>query len=516
MNAARLQHLLELHFGGGMEETERLEMEAQLREHPEARTAYWEAAGWHALFRHWGEETTGRLAAEKMLQAVDPPASPAPPVVRQHRRLSIITLATLGAAAAVILLLGPLWFAPPVATVVQESDAVWSPAALVPEPGTGMKRGTFILEKGTAVVSFSQGASLVLEGPARIRIDRANRVELQQGRLRARVPTQAHGFTVITPNFTVVDLGTEFGCQLLSDGSGEVHVMEGSVEVRPRHSQFTPKTLQVHQALRIRNEGTDSIASEPAKFLGQEQFTLEKRTRQEAQFAAWRTASSGLAADASTLLHLDFETGSDTRLMNRANPVHAGAEAIIQGCRWTQGRWTGKGGLEFNSPEDRLRISVNGTYPAMTLITWIKPTDLTSRQHLLAPSGDYHPGEVDWIINTDGTWGIGVHLSTAGDPTRNWRVTLAPAGLSPGRWHMLAAVLDTPSRKASLFLDGVLVTEGFLEGRTPLSLGSLEIGNSERHRKLRPNFRGHMDELSVQNKVLSAEEIRRLYEVGHP
>lgn len=513
MNGARLQHLLELHFDGGIAEAERQEMEGLLREHPEARTAYWQAAEWHALFRQWGEETTGRQAAEKMLQEV---TVPAPPVASRSRKLTLLALATLGTVVAACLLLGPLWFAPPVATVVQESDAVWSPEGLVPEPGSAMKRGTLILEKGSAVVSLSQGASLVLEGPARIRIDRANRIELQEGRLRARVPTQAHGFTVIAPHFTVVDLGTEFGCQVLPDGSGEVHVMEGSVEVRPRDAQFTPKTLNVHQAVRIRPEGATAIASEPAKFLGQEQFALERRNRQEAQFAAWRTASRELAANASTLLHLDFETGSDTRLMNRANPVHAGAEAIIQGCRWTQGRWTGKGGLEFSSPEDRLRITVNGTYPAMTLITWIKSADLATRQHLLAPSGDYRPGEMDWIINSDGTWGIGVHLSTAGDPARNWRVTLAPAGLTPGRWHMLAAVLDTPARKASLYLDGVLVTEGFLEGRTPLSLGSLEIGNSDRHRTLRPNFRGRMDELSAHSIALPAAEIRRLYEVGHP
>lgn len=515
MNGARLQHLLELHFDGGMADAERQEMEGLLREHPEARSAYWQAAEWHALFRQWGEETTGRQAAEEMLQSVAAPA-PAPPAARRRRRPALIALATLGAVAAVCLLLAPLWLAVPVATVVQESDAVWNPAGLVPEPGIAMKRGTLILEKGTAVVSLSQGTSLVLEGPARIRIDRPERIELQEGRLRARVPAQAHGFTVTTPHFTVVDLGTEFGCQVQPDGSGEVHVMEGSVEVRPRRAQFTPKTLNVHQALRIRHEGAAAIASEPAKFLGQEQFALEQQSRQESRFAAWRTASREQAADASTLLHLDFETGSDTRLVNRANPAHAGAEAVIQGCRWTQGRWTGKGGLEFSAPEDRLRITVNGAYPAMTLITWIKSADLTSRQHLLAPSGDYRPGEVDWIINSDGTWAIGLHLSTAGDPARNWRVTFAPAGLTTGRWHMLAAVLDTPARKASLYLDGTLVSEGFLEGRTPLSLGSLEIGNSDRHRPLRPNFRGRMDELSARSIALPADEIRRLYEVGRP
>lgn len=515
MNNTRLQQLLDLHFDGGMEDTERLEMEGLLREDPAARTAYWQAAEWHALFRQWGEETTGRRAAEEMLQSVATPA-PAPPAARRRRRPALIALATLGAVAAVCLILVPLWLPVPVATVAQESDAVWNPAGLVPEPGSAMKPGILILEKGSAAISLHQGASVVLEGPARIRVDRANRIELQEGRLRARVPMQAHGFTVATPNFTVVDLGTEFGCQVLPDGSGEVHVMEGSVEVRARHAQFTPRSLNVHQALRIRDGGATAIASEPAKFLGQEQFALERHTRQQAQFAAWRTASRELSASPSTLLHLDFETGSDTRLVNRANPAHAGTEAIIQGCRWTQGRWTGKGGLEFSSPEDRLRIAVNGTYPAMTLITWIKSADLTSRQHLLAPSGDYRPGEVDWIINSDGTWGIGVHLSTVGDPARNWRVTFAPAGLTTGRWHMLAAVLDTPARKASLYLDGTLVSEGFLEGRTPLSLGSLEIGNSDRHRTLRPNFRGRMDELNAHSIALPADEIRRLYEVGRP
>jgi ferric-dicitrate binding protein FerR (iron transport regulator) len=45
------------------------------------------------------------------------------------------------------------------------------------------------------------------------------------------VPPQAEGFVVLSPNFELVDSGTEFGVQVAEDGSGNVRVYEGRVEL---------------------------------------------------------------------------------------------------------------------------------------------------------------------------------------------------------------------------------------------------------------------------------------------
>lgn len=507
-------------------------MEQLLLQSAEARAAFWEAAEWQAVFRQWGEEKAGRQVAESQLRSLSlaafdtptplPKPSASPTQAKNgnpslgRRRYHLIVLAAAAAMVGACLLLAPLWSSRPVASIVQSSGAVWSEASLDGEPGTALPRGTLRLKEGLAVISLSQGASLVLEAPVELRVRDGNRVELQSGRVRARVPTQAHGFTLVTPGFTVVDLGTEFGCSCTPDGAGEVHVMEGSVAIRTKSESDGTHIFRANQAAQIANGVIAAIGNQSERYLGIEEVTRQEQRNQQARFAAWRNASQEAATQPGLLVHLDFEHGSDTKVLNRANPELASPEASLSGCQWSEGRWPGKGALEFSQPGDRLRLNVKGESPTLTLITWVKLADLETRQHLLAPVGDYRAGEVDWIFNPDGTYSIGVHLRTDLDPARGWRVAHSRAVLSTGKWIMLAAVLDTGAHTATLYLNGRESGSNFLESRTPLRIGEIEIGNSERYRTRRPNFRGKMDELSLYSTALSAEEIHRLYESGRP
>jgi ferric-dicitrate binding protein FerR (iron transport regulator) len=88
------------------------------------------------------------------------------------------------------------------------------------------------LVKGNAVITFSSGAKLMLEGPTTLRIDSPMEVELFGGRVAAKVPRQAVGFKVDSSLAEFIDLGTEFTVDLKADKSFTLHVFDGMVELR--------------------------------------------------------------------------------------------------------------------------------------------------------------------------------------------------------------------------------------------------------------------------------------------
>jgi hypothetical protein len=86
------------------------------------------------------------------------------------------------------------------------------------------------LAEGLAEIEFSDGATVLLEGPATFEVNAADRVALVNGRLAAVVPRQARGFRVHTSALDVFDVGTEFGLIAQESGSSEVHVFNGIVK----------------------------------------------------------------------------------------------------------------------------------------------------------------------------------------------------------------------------------------------------------------------------------------------
>jgi hypothetical protein len=67
------------------------------------------------------------------------------------------------------------------------------------------------LTAGYAEFTFTGGAKVVVEAPARFTLKGTGQIALASGKLAAMVPPPARGFTVNTPQSTVTDLGTEFG-----------------------------------------------------------------------------------------------------------------------------------------------------------------------------------------------------------------------------------------------------------------------------------------------------------------
>ena len=103
------------------------------------------------------------------------------------------------------------------------------------------------LEFGLAEIEFASGAKVILQGPAQFTTIDKNASRLLCGRLTASVPKGANGFTVLTPEHEVVDLGTEFGVLVGNslDETTEIHVFKGLVEVETNTALPSKKTVKL-------------------------------------------------------------------------------------------------------------------------------------------------------------------------------------------------------------------------------------------------------------------------------
>ena len=127
--------------------------------------------------------------------------------------------------------------------------------------GDAVPLGTVKLDQGKAKFKLANGVMLTIEAPVECDLRSSAETYLQRGRLVARVPRQATGFTVGTATATLVDLGTEFAVEADEHGATEVRVIDGKVELRPNagrngsSSAGKPITLVKGDARRIESDG---------------------------------------------------------------------------------------------------------------------------------------------------------------------------------------------------------------------------------------------------------------------
>jgi len=141
-----------------------------------------------------------------------------------------------------------------VARIVASVDADWLTSA--PADSEGLSTGHYELAKGTIDLLFTDGARVIMSGPTRFQLVSNRHIHLESGNLVARIPDEALGFIVTSPQSEVIDLGTEFGLSVDGAGRTDVHVMDGLVEVLPRSSGADSSGVMIAQgeALRFRDQ----------------------------------------------------------------------------------------------------------------------------------------------------------------------------------------------------------------------------------------------------------------------
>ena len=165
------------------------------------------------------------------------------------------TIAAVLAVAAALLLM--VWWGqrdgPPQragAIAYLSADSQWRDQGSRLMVGQPLLTGDYELLAGEARLALDHGAMVHVTSPCRLALRHANRMSLERGQIEAYVPSSAAGFSVEIPGASVVDHGTRFAVNVQSDGTSQIHVHEGLVDVAPA-SADPPQTVAAGDAVRF-------------------------------------------------------------------------------------------------------------------------------------------------------------------------------------------------------------------------------------------------------------------------
>ena len=192
------------------------------------------------------------------------------------------------------------------------------------------------------------------------------------------------------------------------------------------------------------------------------------------------------------------------------------------GCQWTEGRWPGKGALEFKRSGDRVRFTLHiprePAVHSMTLMTWVRVDSLDKRFNALMLTDGFAPGKPPWPLTKKGALERGLRLS----PRESTVYTSSPI-LRSGtlrRLVHLATVYDGMGRTVAHYLNGRQVSSHPLTSTIKLRGGPAQLGNWSRPRKTDKypvrKFNGLMDEFAIFSEALDESEIKKIHRVGRP
>ena len=116
------------------------------------------------------------------------------------------------------------------------------------------------------------------------------------------------------------------------------------------------------------------------------------------------------------------------------------------------------------------------------------------------------PVNTQWQLFSDPTTGVAVH---GGGSDAGCQSQVFPAG---NKWHMITATISGTA--CLIYVDGALVFTGTVTAiGNGTTAGTNDVLISTYDGTNYP-FNGRMDEVRVYNRALSADEVKRLYNLG--
>jgi len=426
-----------------------------------------------------------------------------------------------------------------VATLTGEYDARWrvSPGNTAPRLGGALHAGqTLILVDGFAQLTTNDGAVALLLAPCTIDLIDGNTLSMDRGSLCAQVPTQAVGFTVITPTARIVDLGTEFGVVVEPGGATQASVFVGQIELHEQANTSPSPTRSV----RLTAGWTGRVAQDGV--MDQELFALSPadevrfvRSLDDVQSrsVAYRRA----VLQSRPLVYWRFDEQAD-RVHNEAGHEqwdgqsigHTGqASGLFGSAVQLTGQVESLGGFTLDTP-----LQMNSTR-AYTLEVWYRADrphwgrlfsvvaiDQETRQfwsHLAVV--EMLGGEtLSETFSAQTGLARFLHRSLSEQDGHNL-FSNEPAPV--GQWTHLVAVRDGSSSR--LYINGELVGEQEDE-QAVINDASLKlfIGVSTAINATQPladrseyrAFEGLLDEVAIYDRVLTAQMIQEHFNLGRP
>lgn len=391
---------------------------------------------------------------------------------------------------------------------------------------------TIELMKGLVQIDFFCGASVVLEGPAKLEITSAWGAICHEGNLRAIVPPAARGFRIHTAQGEIEDLGTEFSVSV-KDNQSRVHVLDGKVLVHKENQ----KTVEMNSGdqLNVSFEGFSSVEDQAVQIAGLEEIRNGALSHHQSAYHRWMKHRDLLSEDRRLRAYfpMDTEHWNQNRIENISPfPSTASQDAIMLGfADQQQGRFQhGKLALDVRRPDARARVFIEGNFKAYTFFTWVRIDSLAHQYNALFMGDNYNNGEPHWQIREDGKLMISVMVreKDRGVKPAYHRVYFSPVfwddSLS-GKWIQIASTYDPENREVANYFNGQLLNRENIKDQfyiKDLKIGGAEIGSwglpfkaEDTHFSLR-NLNGLIDELMIFDTALSETEIADLYERSKP
>lgn len=143
---------------------------------------------------------------------------------------------------------------------------------------------------------------------------------------------------------------------------------------------------------------------------------------------------------------------------------------------------------------------------SFTVSVWFNPYQLSGSQQMIVGKNRYSLNERQWGITIEPDGKLRAHLQQ-----KRWSEISCAQPLQAGHWH-LATLVVTPER-ATLYLNGKSVGEVKLTQPIPATKAPITLGGILDPDKPRQQFTGALDEVRIESRALSAEEIAAGY---HP
>ncbi|WP_437206764.1 LamG-like jellyroll fold domain-containing protein [Planctomicrobium sp. SH664] len=371
------------------------------------------------------------------------------------------------------------------------------------------------LSEGLIEITFHPaGASAVIEAPARFTVLEGPALWVESGRVVMQIPEKNSLVRVLTPEMEVRESGPCFAIAAVEEGISEVHVFEGTVEVADAERALQPTLVRANEALRFRrSQGPQTCPLRPATFVQHKELAQLTMGVQAGQLERAGHASSLLLQDPAHLLTVSHEAINDCVFCDQKRP------------RLAQGRFPGRWGFDFHSPEDAIRLQWAPHVRQFTLMTWVR-MNLPSES---GPDSLFHTdewnkvGQIGWMVDPRGRMQFAIHggpdwkNEDRRSPTALWVFSESSLNHRVARWLHLGVTYDADSRKVCMYIDGVLDVEAQVAKPLEAVLGAAEIGNWRPfEQRRRRQLSGRLDEFLVFSRVFSRDEVRSYFTASTP
>jgi hypothetical protein len=381
------------------------------------------------------------------------------------------------------------------------------------DSGRILEPGVMDFHSGIIQVEMFSGASLVLHGPVKIKFIDPMKAQLLYGHIRARVPKQAQGFTLLTKDMNIVDLGTEFTLKVEPNKAPQVYVHEGEVLLNETVNNKTLKSVKTAEGYSWVDEQFTATQKSPKTISFDDLEKLNKDFRQE-KLNAWQDFAKSLKQRKDVVLFYSFQdqAHSSRVIKNQSLVNDENLNGSIVGAKWSQGRWPGKAALAFRSTGDRIRLNIPGEFDSITFSTWIQICSFDRWLSSLILTDNYDKGELHWQLSDSGEIILGARQNGN---------TFSPPIITPkdlGRWIHIATVYDSESLAIRHYLDGKEIHTKKIKRAHKIKLGKSDIGNwttNQQDNAIR-SLNGTMDEFIIFSKALSSKEVDEIYLLGKP